>query len=72
MVAVIIIIHLAIVLVSSSLVYYVGRNLLNRSDKYAFYSWIAFSFFVLLMVIYMTYHCFDVIAYYRESALSFR
>lgn len=63
---IIVFVHLCIVILSSLLVYYSGMVHLRRDDKYAVYAWMAFIFFVLVLTIYMTYHCFDVIAYYGE------
>lgn len=35
-------------------------------DKTRVWAWIAFMLYVLIVVIYMTYHCVETIGYYNE------
>ena len=68
--------HVAIVIAYISFGYFTGKSFgflnvnktLDIKDNYKYnaYSWIMFLFFTLLVIIYMTYHCFDCITYYNE------
>lgn len=62
-------IHILIFIVSSIIVYYVGYDNFKRKDKYAVYTWSIFALFVLMLVIWLTYHCCDMIVYYNEQIL---
>lgn len=68
--------HVAIVIAFVSFGFYGGKCLgflergreyeFNQNYKYNVYSWIAFLVYVLVILLYMTWHCFDCITYYNE------
>lgn len=66
--------HIAIVIAFASFAFFSGKmlgvldssNKSDYSDRTKAYAWIAFIVVVLIMIIYMTYHCVDVVAYYNE------